>query len=76
MGPPLALLLLSLLPQGGVRIEGDSSYVVGVLDGRYLPKDVFLFNCSQMAIDLAGDRGITSSWIKRDLNAVCDGLAR
>ena len=76
LGPPLAMLLLQLLPMGGGRIEGDSQYIMGVLDGRYLPKDVFLYNCSQMTIDLTGNRGLAASWIQRDLNEICDGLAR
>lgn len=58
-------------------IEGDSSYVIGLLDRRYLPNDMFLFNCLELLQDLLGTgKWMKPKWISRELNGVCDALAR
>ena len=40
------------------------------------PPDLFLHHCTEMCRDLLPNRLITTAWVPRDLNTVCDTLAR
>ena len=40
------------------------------------PPDLFLHHCTEMCRDLLPNRLITTAWVPRDLNTVCDALAR
>ena len=52
LGPPIAALLLALLPPGQVHFIGDSQHVVDLLTGRYTPGDLFSYHCVQLTRDL------------------------
>lgn len=56
LGPTLAALVSSTMAGGQFWIEGDSQYVIGLLDKRYLPNDMFLYNCVELVRDLMGSR--------------------
>jgi ribonuclease HI len=53
MGLTLGALLLAVLPPGKVIIRGDSKYVIGLLNKEWEVRDVFLFNCVQLAFDIS-----------------------
>ncbi len=58
-------------------MEGDSAYVMGLLDRRYLPNDMFFHNCLELIRDMLGaSKHFSPSWISRTLNSECDALAR
>jgi len=52
MGPALGFLVLAILGKGRVTVKGDSKYVIGLLNKQYLPTEVYLFNCIQLALDV------------------------
>lgn len=76
LGPPLIALLASQLSPRSLSCSGDSLYVVSLLQRRFRPADVFLFNCVELTFDLLLDTHILVHWIPRDQNSVCDALAR
>lgn len=52
MGPALAALVLSTLPGRRVWFEGDSKYVISLLNKELAPGDVFLYCCAELVFDL------------------------
>lgn len=76
LGPPLIALLASQLSPRRLQCSGDSLYVVSLLQRRFRPSDVFLFNCVELTFDLLLDTHILVHWIPREQNSVCDALAR
>ena len=77
LGPTFGALICSTFTGRHFRVEGDSSYVMGLLGRQYLPNDMFLFNCLELIRDLLGaGKFIDPSWIPRANNSVCDALAR
>ena len=40
------------------------------------PQDVWLFNATQVALDMLTGMEVAVQWIPRDENSVCDALAR
>lgn len=52
LGPALAALLLQALPANPVIFEGDSRFVVQLLNREVPARDIFLFNCSELVFDL------------------------
>lgn len=52
-------------------------YIIGLLNKDYMANDAFLFSCAELMFDLLGEgRWYKASWISREHNGVCDGLAR
>ena len=75
LGPPIVALLLSTLPAANILFIGDSSHVINCISGCWRPPDLFLHHCMEMCHDLLPNRLITTAWIPRDLNTICDTLA-
>lgn len=48
LGPTFAALIASTFPGRLFRIEGDSAYVIGLLDKQYMANDLFLYNCVEL----------------------------
>jgi hypothetical protein len=69
-------LAASIIHAKYIYFEGDSSYICGLLGGIYNPSDMFFYNCLEVAKDLLHPAFIHASWISRNLNGVCDSLAR
>ena len=76
MGLALGALLLAVLPPGRVMVEGDSKYVIGLWNKEWEARDVYLYNCVQIALDVTQDWERRGTWIPRTTNTVCDALAR
>ncbi len=77
LGPAFAALVLSTMDCRVVTIEGDSSYVIGLLEKQFLTQDIFLYNCVEIIRDLFGNKtSYTARWIPRANNSVCDALAK
>lgn len=65
MGLALGALLLAVLPPGQVTVEGDSKYVIGLWNKEWEVRDVFLFNCVQVAFDVTKNWQRRGNWIPR-----------
>ena len=76
LGPPIVALLLSTLPAADILFIGDSSHVIDCISGRSRPPNLFLHHCTEMCRDLLPNYLITTAWIPRDLNTICNALAR
>ena len=76
LGPALAALLLQALPAKPVVFEGDSWFVVQLLNREAPARDIFLFNCSELVFDLVHRWTYQARWIPCEQNAACDALAR
>ena len=57
-------------------MEGDSAYVIGLWNKAWEVRDVFLYNCVQIALDVTSDWERRGEWIPREDNTICDALAR
>ena len=57
-------------------IEGDNEYVCGLLNGNYMPAEMFFYNCMEVSRDFLNGKQFSSKWIPRELNSICDGLAK
>lgn len=75
-GPTLGALLLSTLPPAQVVIEGDSKYIIGLLNRKWPPKESYFMNATQLCLDQLKGWEKCCTWIPRDLNSTCDALAR
>ena len=76
MGLALGALLVAVLPPGRVTVEGDSKYVIGLSNKEWEVRDVYLFNCIQVAFDVTQHWEKRGEWIPRTANTICDALAR
>lgn len=76
MGATLGALLASTLTGEYITFEGDSAYVCGLLEGTYVPRETFFFNCLELSKDILQPRHISATWIPREENGTCDALAR
>ncbi len=56
--------------------QGDSDAVVRLLNKEHLPHDIWLFNAANLTLDMLHNWSVTSKWIPREQNSVCDQLAR
>jgi hypothetical protein len=56
MGATIGALLASLLFGDYLVFEGDSAYVCGLLDGTYVPRDTFFYNCLELCRDFLHPR--------------------
>lgn len=68
LGATLGALLVSILGGTQVYFEGDSSYVCGLLDASYTPRDTFFYNCMEIVRDLLHQKHWTANWISREFN--------
>ena len=59
-----------------MKVWGDSKYVIGLWNKEWDVRDVFLFNCVQLALDVTTGWERSGGWIPRTENEVCDALAR
>ena len=57
-------------------MEGDSKYVIGLWNKEWEVRDVFLYNCVQLAFDVTSAWERKGDWIPRTENGICDALAR
>ena len=76
LGPPIVALLLSTLPTVDILFISDSSHIIDCISGRSRPPDLFLHHCTEMCRELLPNRLITTAWVPRDLNTICDARAR
>jgi ribonuclease HI len=76
LGATLGALLVSTLKGEYASFEGDSSYVCGLLDGTYVPRETFFYNCLELCRDFLCGKNWKAQWISREYNSVCDSLAR
>ena len=76
LGPALASILISRFCGCNVWFEGDSAVVCKLLRQEALPSDVWLYNATQITLDMLTDCSVEVTWIPREQNGVCDRLAR
>ena len=50
--------------------------VVRLLNQECLPEDIWLFNATQMTLDMLQGGFCTFEWVPRTENVLCDSLAR
>ena len=67
MGLTLGALLLAVLPRGRMEVLGDSKYVIGLWNKEWEARDVYLYNCVQIALD------VTQDWERRGVGIDSDG---
>lgn len=76
LGATLGALLASTISGKYITFEGDSAYVCGLLDGTYVPRETFFFNCLELTRDFLKLCHWIARWIPREQNGMCDALAR
>jgi hypothetical protein len=65
LGPALASLLVARLPGGPLLFQGDSFTVVRLLRKEFFPTDIWLYNATQIALDMVKGRPVEVKWIPR-----------
>ena len=50
--------------------------VVRLLNCETLPSDIWLYNATQLTLDMLEGCHVSFTWVSRDENGVCDQLAR
>ena len=77
LGPTLAALIVATMEGQRFWIEGDSQYVIGLLNREYMSRDLFLYTCSELVSDVLQKKAFFNyKWIPRERNQVCDALAK
>ncbi len=66
LGPALAALLLARLPRKCERFKGDSHTVVRLLRQECLSHDIWLYNATQITLDLLDGIQTVVEWIPRE----------
>ena len=60
MGACLGGLLASTIGGKYILFKGDSSYVCGLLDGTYAPRESFFYNCVELLRDCTSFKHFTA----------------
>lgn len=77
LGPTLAALLVATMEGQRFWVEGDSQYVIGLLNWEYLSRDLFLYTCTELVSDVLYRKAFFRyTWIPREQNGTCDILAK
>lgn len=51
-GPVLGSLLLSAISPSKLFVEGDSKYIIGLVERAFQPKESFLMNAVDITLDM------------------------
>lgn len=67
LGPTLAALIVATMDGQRFWVEGDSQYVIGLLNREYLSRDLFLYTCAELVSDVLQRKAFFKyKWIPRE----------
>jgi hypothetical protein len=63
----LAALIVATMDGQRFWVEGDSQYVIGLLNREYLSRDLFLYTCAELVSDVLQRKAFFKyKWIPRE----------